>query len=354
MKEEFMNSKDAAEIILPVAYPIINSYTHYDCLFSILGNRKETQGWIYNHMLNLWGYKMDEGLPIIKFGPWHIRRACPFIKTYNLEKQFIDECFGDITNFIISSIRFGNYLYLFYDQYYIPLSRRYLRNHHNHHLFIHGFNKTNNEFHIADFFANGKYSFEKAFFKDVEYAIHDAYKKPIADGFFELIKPVDSDYRFEIDSFIDLIHHYLHSKQYLTRFEMAGLSVLEAEHFFIKDSASIHYGLKNYDLLKRELKRMKQQNKVYDDIRPFHMVYNHKVLMTSAITFLYDKELIKKEDIIHDYKKNVLQISLQLRSLYLRFLLSPSQGLLDKMIYLLDVLEENEKVALEDVLQELK
>ncbi len=349
-----MNSKNISEIILPVTYPIINSYTHYDNLFSILGNYKKTQGWIYNNMINLWGYKTEDGLPMIKFGPWHIRRSCPFIKTYNFDKHFIDKSFGNITNFIISSIQLGYYVYLFYDEYYIPLSDSYLKRHFEHHLFIYGFNIINKEFNVADYFTNSKYSFEKAFFKDVEYAINAAYKNPIVDGFCELIKPVDSNYIFELDTFLDSINHYLNSKKYLTRFDIASLSVLEAEHLLRKDSTSINFGLKNYNLLKLELLSMKQQDKIHRDIKPLHMIYNHMVLMTSALTFLYNNKLMKKEDCILSYKKNVLQVSLMIRNLYLKYIVSSNQDLIDKIIHLLDILQENEQVALENLLYEIK
>jgi len=180
-----------AKVILPVTYPMITSYTHYANLLSILCNKKETEGWIYNNFINLWGTEYEDDF-FIRFGPWDIRKNCPFVDTSYIDEFFIANTFKSITDYIISAIQLGYYVYINYDQFYIPLSNLYLKHHSIHHLFIYGYNKTDKEFYIADFFANGKYSYGSASFEDVQRSINCAFEDLKGnDMLCELIKPVN-------------------------------------------------------------------------------------------------------------------------------------------------------------------
>lgn len=87
-----MNNVKRERVILQVKHPIIASFTSDAHMLAILNSYPSTDEWVYNNFINLWGEKpaYHNYFPIIRFGSWLIRRACPYFKINTFYKETFD------------------------------------------------------------------------------------------------------------------------------------------------------------------------------------------------------------------------------------------------------------------------
>jgi hypothetical protein len=329
-------------VILQVKYPIITSYTSDAHMLSILSNYPSTLEWVFNNYVSLWGelYK-DEAL--LRFSSWDIRKACPYFKLNYFDKK---SCEGNIIEFLISEIDSGHYITLGYDQYYIPNCLHFMKTHFEHEMLIYGYDKKLELFHIAEFW-NSTYGFDVVSFKSVEEAI----KTVDPNKFLKsscIIEYINADYKFNVYFLINSLNNFLYSKNTIAINE--NVYIAEDEWYQIR-RGQYTFGIQNYNLLKRTLLRILNDKIEFDDIRPFHVIFDHKVMMCERLKYLVCKGLIHSDDPIIDVYANIKYISLLNRSLYIKFYVTKNYKLIDQIIRNIDIIESKEIDAINHLIE---
>lgn len=102
------------------------------------------------------------------------------------------------------------------------------------------------------------------------------------------------------------------------------------------------FGIKTYGLLKQTLSKVLHNEMEFNDIRPLHVISDHKLMMCERLKYLANAGVIEANDYIIDEYLTIKNISLTNRNLYLKFLITKEYSLINKIIYNLDKMESLE------------
>ena len=271
--------------------------------------------------------------------PYELRSidSCKWILTQKIHRDVIDGKWESIINFIIDSINSNNYVHTNINYFYVPLGPIYNKVHYNHDILIFGYDLDEKVLYVSDFFDMGKYSYEKISFLDFGRA-YSSYS--IAENMDYLYSMVclykinlKCDYVFSLENISNSISSYLYS------------SIPEYWNNYNSDNRKdIVFGMEIYTTLKSYITRVKSSCDSDIDIRPFYMLYDHKKIMVLRVKYLYEHEYYKNynnQNIIgltkiESQTKNVVY-------LLIKYNISKNNNILDKVINMLNNLENDEK-----------
>lgn len=326
------------EKTLPIKYPpSIKSYLPISIISSITQANIGDDSWIMNHFIQLFipeGRKKIETFPFQDFMYFDQNLFRANIMTDSnsefSEKTFISK--------IIQWIDHENYVIVYADEYEIPQTRSYKRNHILHSIFIFGYNLNNQEFKILNF-SNKTNNIEILYirFEDVKNAF-------FSKSTIDLYKDSDITWSHKNTSHKIVLLQFTLSKNnaYVQDINIEGIW-FELENYYLSKNSSIYtsfftgkllgtWGMSCYD----KLLNMLQEKQV--DYRAFHLIFEHKIQMNKRIRILSDDvELIEKY-------QAVIELSHKLRMYCLKYVLSKENKLIDKMIELLCDVRDIEKL----------
>jgi len=271
--------------VLPMKYPTITSYPYHANLLAVISNNNETLPWFYSNYIQLevpddiYNMRLDFYSSLL----W---KSCPYLYYQRLSRNLINKKWKCISEFIIDCIDSGQYVYFLANYFFIPVSRHYKNRHYAHDIFVYGYDRDENVFFVADFFKDGKYSFEKV---DIQSLI-DAYNNlNLTDNFdwlngVELISFRKNIFRFNLQTIIDYVSDYINSEN------TSKKNNVPSEHY--KHCWS--YGIDVYKKV-AYYTQLLSESKIYYDIRPFQILFDHKVIMTQRIQYLEDNDYLNKE-----------------------------------------------------------
>lgn len=337
------------KIKLPLKEHSLLTYTNEAALLSVLYTNPKTYPWIYSNFINLCSSILDTDTFITFFYPSYGRpmiESCPECVTYlKIERDIVRKSWGMVTNLLLDIIQLGYYSYFMYDQFYIPFTTSYQRHHSMHMLFVFGFDLENKTFNCADFI-NGQYIHRTATFEEIEnaYQGYTGINEWWEDSSILVFKIKDNfEYKFNKKLLVLFLNDFLNSKNSFDVYE-------EPVHF---------YGLEVY---KRfiEYARYSFTNPVYLDIRFCGLVYRRMIFMVERLSFLVQiKELNDESAAIKLYKNttNLAQMACNLIVKYNSYIstgnINGSKKYLGKVINIFENLLQDEKHAIETLIQEL-
>ena len=336
--------KKIKELECPI--PPVTSFPLLANMMSVLWtNPHDTMGWIsehfiqlisqptidlsYSQYINFYDYEIAYNRPIFM--------NCPFIDCSRFhrnilyfEKKFV------FSKFVQKSLLNEYYIHIPIDQYYLSQAPLYLKKHFVHSAFIHGFD--GNGFFIRDFF-QGKYRQLYASEKELNQAF---------EGY-------EYDPQNEYTSYISLLRYRSNqhkcNKQKVLLDYSDYLSGNDSYKRYSTDShyrtVSFAYGVSCYDVLKNFLKN----NSI--NIKPYHIVYDHKVFQEYRMIHLFELGYIKNSNLI-DVAKKIKNDALLLRNLALNLMVSYSTNHAQQAIILCDKIQQTECNLIEQVIDELK
>ncbi|RCX20096.1 butirosin biosynthesis protein H-like [Anaerobacterium chartisolvens] len=335
-----MNNATKDNAMLQVRYPLITSYTSDAHMLAILSAYPHTEEWVFNNYINLLGEEpsIRNDFSILRFHSWLIRKACPYFKIRYFDKKFFD---SDITEFIISKIDSGNYVTILYDQYYIPSSTNYNRTHFAHELLIYGYDRKMKVFYVADFFENSRYTFAAEPFIHVERAIISALEsEPFSCNEIEFC---NVNYKFNNYFLYNSLNNFLYSKNTIAEGENVVFSDCEKEQI---QKGKYIFGIKTYGLLKRILSEVLHDIMDFSDIRPLHVILDHKIMMCERLKYLVNAGVLDGTDPIIAQYSDIKDICQANRNLFIKFGMTRDLGLIDKIFYKMDIMESLEIEAI--------
>ncbi|RPK27816.1 hypothetical protein [Paenibacillus xylanexedens] len=319
---------------LYMGQPLMDTMNYQGTIFSILSDEKKIMPWVYNNFIQLryvidWEVYCYDNQDIIV-------ETCPFIKKNIIDRELVEKKWGSFVEFIKECIDTDSYVWCHLNRFYIPAHSVYKKENQFHETLVLGYDE--NVIYIADNLANGKYQVTECTYDE----INDAFRS--VDSPYDhitrviLLKKKEEDvYELNIAQIVDGIRRHLYSR---ASFDPVNYNVLSI------------YGLDVYKYLISRFQHHKHKmNKL--DIRPFHLIWEHKKIMTLRL-----KELAKRgylqdsSDVISRYTE-IEQRTLILRNTVIKYNVSQSSSLLDKIESELRFVHSEERSSMEDLLNHL-
>jgi hypothetical protein len=301
-------------VVLPVNYPPITSWQWHASLFSILYNDELALNWIFSNYIQLRCYPEKDELTgnsilLTDFMPGdNSLYECPYLLSEIITHKQISVYFDDFLEFLLKSIDLSYYIFGICDETdMLNRGRRIL-----HQLFIYGYDLEKQLFHVGDFtFTRGRYSYLTLPFDKVikgflnvnpgeDFVFNNEYKD--MSGLYLLSKNTKREY-YEFDS--QLVKRNLN--EYLN-------SYATNDHFRQNrnNNGPYIFGVNTYDAIIHHICLLEEHINTWYDYRPFHILYDHKVLMENRLKYMMDKNYIPfNQDILdrYDSVKNKILVS---------------------------------------------
>lgn len=290
--------------VLQVAEPIINTFTSYGALFSILP--ESAAPWLMNNFIQLnyvYIWKM------VTFDSHRMLLSnCPSIDYYEVPRSILLSNHQEFKDIIMKAIDRGEYLFFYVDRYYLSITEMYMREHYQHEIFLYGYDLDNNLVYVGDNFMQGKFSFQQCSLNELIRGYMDIeIKYPFMSSIRFLTVHENEECKLNIKQIIHGLDSYINSK----------------EIFDIKVQLDMLYGISIYDLF---LKRIRDADL---DIRFFHLLYEHKVLMEMRVGYLLKHKYLIDEKSFVKRAKNLKEKALIMRNMVLKYYISKSKKLLE-------------------------
>ena len=305
--------------ILPVENPIITHDPPIANLFSILGTDPNTESWIMNHFVKLYIHR-DE-----IFDNFYDRNAffygCPWIQVVQIRREIVLRICSRIIDYVKALIDEGFYVYCMGNTEYISAyhNDRYWA----HNLMVYGYDDVSQTFYLSDFFENGKYTRAACSYEELEKALQTAQMNRHFVNLIYGMKLKEIEYKFEVDMLLEKLTDYLGSVnlfcKYRTRMDEEFYSNKGGNAYYYFSYAEMkdlyYFGLSFYDKLADMAEKKSLRLK-----RPLDLLYEHKLLMSRRLDFLWKNRYMRDSD--YDKLKrtcdDMVRLSLIARNKYLK------------------------------------
>ncbi len=286
--------------LLPLSIPTLNGYLHHAFPLSILAGRRAFLPWFYSQYIQLscpGHYDFERAVKgrFEKFDfylhpdyyaihPFRHVLVCPFLESHWLDRRLAMRTDGLVT-FLVESIGLGYYVEACVDAFYIPGSAAFQERHLCHEILISGFDSESDSFVVSiGFDRTGDYTIDELGFDDVERAIASA---DLAGHYNQqglgLLRPIpEIDYELDTEWIRSQLQDYVWSKNTSKRF--TGL----------RNHDCRFYGLATYEWLERYFAFLAGRPDCYD-IRPIHILWEHKKMMVDRIRYLETAGILLEE-----------------------------------------------------------
>ncbi len=330
---------------LPIIIPPIIGYLHHAHPLSIILNYKESHEWFYSNYIQLCCEIGLEGkrIPFNFYGyeaslP---EKNYPFLNIEKISKNVIQLTQLDICTFLIKCIDLGYYVRASIDRYYIKtFTKDYKENHKYHEVLLFGFDNDEKTF-LA-------YGYVDGFFKEAKISFHD-----FSQAFLNCLSQVayqndvylfkyngTYQYQFDINLVTELLNDYLCSNNTSKRLSM------------FKNPLNLAFGIRVYHYIKQSIEVL-FDNKHNYDIRPLHILWEHKKVMIERIKFMEMHGYIRKGKYPISLYYNIEKEVLILRNKLIRYKITEETKILKDILNAIDRITLYEKNAIELLLNEV-
>lgn len=299
--------------ILCVKEPIITSFPSVAATFMALQSKiDDTNPWIMSHYIQLVSfnsyYRENWPMHIVNFidaetANVDVLEDCDMLKVYKLPRPIVREMFCNSVEFIRYCMNMNFYIHCTFNQRYNPKSNNYNCNDFMHSAIIYGIDT---EFiYLADFIDGKGFIFTKISYSDFEKGFVSVLPESdiIGQEYYndiELFRVRDIKYELNINKIKRDINDYLYSVNSTNKYQN-GVRIEEN----IKE-----YGIASYNNIV-EVTCLKNDI----DIRPFHVLFDHKKLMKKRVEYLTEHKIINKNTAeLMNLADEVLTDTLKLRN----------------------------------------
>lgn len=289
-------------LILPFCKPMIAHSPVISGVFSILGVNPKANVWLLSNFINLHintSTKEDQF-----FSRRLLFENCPWLHQTIVHADQIKP-YTSYTSFIIQCIKAHYYCYVVVKTRYIPAySKKDFDEQACHNLFIYGFDAIERVLYIADHFNDGVYSTATCTIDELESALC-AFANANKDYYniFRCFRMINLNYEFELYPIIRQLEDHLGSVNILDE----SLKIIPDENFGADKNGLYKYttyqyrknnyvfGLDMYDYL---IESTKKGFTSKSDLRPFTLLYYHKVLMVKRLDLFVHHNINIPDDLL--------------------------------------------------------
>ncbi|WP_029501825.1 hypothetical protein [Lachnoclostridium phytofermentans] len=316
--------------ILQTKKPSITCYTAYGLLFSVLP--ESMIPWIHNNFIQL---RYSKGWNIVTFDNHHLFLShCPSISFRTIPKYIITEGFlGNIKQLIIEAINANEYVFMYVDRFYIKEAQWfYQKKHMEHEVFIYGYDLGKDVVYLADNLQNGKFVFVECPFSEIE----------------QSYRSIDSRYDFMTDvgvlSVNPEVKSYINVKQIADGLERY---IESKETFDVRYEQPCDFGFHVIEIVRDKFLKCSNGDV---DFRPFHLLYEHKLLMKQRVEYLQENGYLVEGCVKLSDFGELESDYYTLRNTVMKYNLLKNRQMLEDIAVRLDDLCAREKVLLSSLL----
>ena len=333
--------------ILPITIPPVIGYLHHAYPLSILANEEAYLPWFHSNYIQLYcPYNLQNlSSRTLKFNfyrrPDQRVSFSPYLKVQLLNRDLIFKSPTDIVPFIVACIDKGYYVQPTVDEYFLPDSAAYQKRPLVHETLIYGYD--NQAFVGMGYNKNGDYASYHIMFSELEQAIVQADLTGHYDPNGLRLFKYDSQARYDFDIHLvqEQITDLLHSRNTSHRFRIVANPVDDA------------YGLATYSPLKSYIESFLYSPLSFD-IRPAHILWEHKKCMVDRLKYMETQGYLKSEDGFSAQYDEVARKTGMLRMMLLKFRKTRSPALIYRVCLHLDAIAEVEKRLLQDLMKKTR
>ncbi|MCX8131681.1 MAG: BtrH N-terminal domain-containing protein [Clostridia bacterium] len=308
--------------LLPRVNPSLQTFAGVTHTLSILESfEKETKPWrmenyivLQANVIKAFGGQVfmnfytlpnlfDHGNPEIQARNYY----CPYFNVYSIPiKDYAEKVFNPVIGSIINFIDDGCYVELPIDLF--AIERFNMPGHFLHTPLIYGYDKNEQVFYMSDFANEKKYEEMICTFEEIEDAFNSGLNMaknntdPLTVSIFaksiNIVKYHPYNHEFDIKRFCEQIYDQIHpgkSTQYYRKYEL------------VDKYSEKYWGTDIYDALEESIKYSHAKGEIYDNLRPFHLIYDHKKGLSER--FVYCSQLFT------DKQKDILTLSENMKEL---------------------------------------
>lgn len=334
--------------ILPITTPPVIGYLHHAYPLSILANWEVYLPWFHSNYIQLYcpqNLQALQGQRTMKFNfyrrPDQRVSFSPYLKVQLLNRDLIFKSPPDILPFIVDCIDKGYYVQPTVDEYFLPDSAAYEKRPLVHETLIYGYDKQT--FVGIGYNKNGDYASYHIMFSELKQAVVLAdltgHYDPDGLRLFKYIPQAEYDFDIHLvrEQFTDL----LYSRNTSHRFRM------------VANPSDGAYGLATYPCLKSYIESFLYSPFSFD-IRPAHILWEHKKCMVDRLKYMETQGYLKSEDGFSAQYEALARKTSMLRMTLLKFKITRSPDLIHRVLSNLDDIGEAEQSLLQDLVKKLE
>lgn len=286
--------------VLYMGDPMVSSYTSYGVLFSIMP--ENTWPWVMNNFIQI-RYECD--WKIFVFDNHQLFLSyCPCLESYIVPRKILKSYYKkSLKDFIIEVINHENYLFLYVDRYYLSVFSKFNRHHKEHELLVYGYNLEKNEVYIADNLANGKFGKAVCNFEE------------ICDAYWG-IKDTMPD--FETQFLVIKQNTKINCELNMEQISLSLENMIESRHTLDLYNPQQHkFGFEALEYVREYTETSFKQNHTID-IRPFHFMYEHIILMKRRVQYLFKaaqgmevKSIVERLEVLENEYVHIRNLSIK-------------------------------------------
>jgi len=324
--------------MIPFHYPPITSYPVIANNLGILWSyKKEVLPWFADHFIQL----VAEDTPnILNNNEYDLIsfyegvnpdnnmafNDCPFFYESRVDRIVFDSHINSFSDFIITSIDNGYCFETIIDNYYLPCSTKYKKDHYYHSTLIYGYDSSSDTVYLADFLENGKYVTNHCNFDEINRGYASVpIMSDIIPSWMKLTfmkKYVEANYKVNVQLLYRFLSDYILSRDSFDKYKYS----------FSHGNRKLYFGIDSYMALVKHCLSNKDL-----DIISFHVMYDHKVAMKLRCQYLH-KEGLLTESFFEDNLVSIdLLISniLKIRNMAIKFTITENKKIMSRIIELL-------------------
>lgn len=332
--------------VLPIADPPIKSYLHHAYALSVLATTDAYLPWFHSNYIQL---HFNQKFKDHRFSDYFNFYYYPFteVNIPNLQTLKIDRSILTGHNrldidFLTQFIDQGYYVCTYVDEYYIPNRLAYRTYHFKHEIFVYGYDRAEQVFHVLGFDRERVFQATTVSFEDfMEGHVNGYYPEHWWTNFiFPTRLKDEAAYPFNLQLVTGLLEDYLTSRSSDIRLAM---------HY--KLSSDSVFGLACYDWIDKCLEMM-ENGTFFIDYRVPSVLWEHKYCMRLRLEYMHRLGIVDRE-LCQQYAK-VESDALRARNLMLKAFVLNELSIISKVRQLVKSVHEQEVDLLFPLLHDLK
>lgn len=340
--------------ILPINLnPPIKAYLSYAHILSMLLTDKENEEWFYTNFIQLYSQKnTSNSWTALQFTPdTHALLHDQYLyQVFSLNSQIIELKQDMMIDSLKKWISNDYYIMYYLDEFYLPGTKYFQKEHIAHAQFLYGFDDNKKTFSILNFTPEMNY-------ESIEITYNDLTNSLLTDEMIEEYNWTDLKYHnpklirksnhvrkdFDLNVSLEQLKDYLNSK---------GSYTIYQHNSHINECKNVVWGIGVYENLIEYI----NTTQLKSEYMPFHMLWEHKAIMLERFEFLNSKYNIEIPKEILVMQKETISFTNQLRflSLSLEYSNNNDSQIFQKMTDLLLKIKDIEIKTLTDLIKYLE
>jgi len=335
---------------LPIGHPPIIGYLHHAFPLAILSQNERYLPWFYSHYIqvccpaNLASGPDPERKRKFNFYRPPGYDSAPFagLSMVRLNREVV-LAQGQVLDLMHRAILLGRYVQVCVDEFEIPGKKAFQKKHLLHELFIYGFDEEKQCVKTLGFQEKGDFGSLTVTYDHLQRAFDAGAKNngydPDGVRLFGLNDAVP--FHFDIQVVLEGLEDYVFSRNTSERFRLLAKPTDEV------------FGLATYACLIEVCVQL-LQHPLWYDIRPLHILWEHKVCMLGRIRYLERERYLPLSDGFGDLYAQIEMGARMLRMMMLKLRVSSDAKILKRIIQQLETLAEKEGRLLMCLLETLR